>query len=305
MFVVRYDENGQNKLAKHTDLSHISFNILLNDEFEGGGTRFYNGVEAAATVVNSIESKDVNEESEDYTNSSVHRTKLWEDARPQPGQVLINNAMVHHEGLPTTKGTRYILVGFMNVDTKNPFYISQKWDVSWFSTWLSFPWLTVTFKEGLERMILRSSREKAAKKKAQAKKEQAGRTPGGETSSDEANNGSAAPFSPAISSRGFDSPKLSKNYCINGLLTQLTIQFALLGDMNAPHGIVELIDDKEHSNEYIDALDDFYTIYSDRLARSNWFAGQWQQVHLNIDGTIASEWGERSKNFDKFYDPEF
>ena len=81
---------------------------------------------------------------------------------------------------------------------------------------------------------------KRRQKKAQAQKEQAGRTPGEETSSDEANYGSAAAFSTAISSWGFDSPKLSK-----------------------------------------------------------------KPVHLNIDGTIASEWGERSKNFDKFYDPEF
>ena len=78
-------------------------------------------------MVNSIESKDANEDEdesgEDYNSSRsslVHRSKLWEDARPRPGQVLINNAMVHHEGLPTTKGTRYILVGFMNIDTKNP-----------------------------------------------------------------------------------------------------------------------------------------------------------------------------------------
>ena len=41
MFVVRYDggEEGQDRLRKHTDSSHLSFNVLLNDEFEGGGTR--------------------------------------------------------------------------------------------------------------------------------------------------------------------------------------------------------------------------------------------------------------------------
>ena len=40
MFVVRYDaENGQKSLRGHTDSSHVSFNILLNDEFSGGGTR--------------------------------------------------------------------------------------------------------------------------------------------------------------------------------------------------------------------------------------------------------------------------
>lgn len=76
MFVVRYDGDGQQALRKHTDSSHVSFNILLNDEFEGGGTRFHHRLD----------------EDEIY------------DAKPEPGDVLINNAMVNHEGLPTTKG---------------------------------------------------------------------------------------------------------------------------------------------------------------------------------------------------------
>jgi len=41
IFVVRYDATkGQPNLRKHTDSSHLSFNVLLNDEFEGGGTRY-------------------------------------------------------------------------------------------------------------------------------------------------------------------------------------------------------------------------------------------------------------------------
>lgn len=44
IFVVRYDgkdkdSEGQDRLRKHTDSSHFSFNVLLNTEFEGGGTR--------------------------------------------------------------------------------------------------------------------------------------------------------------------------------------------------------------------------------------------------------------------------
>ncbi len=75
MFVVRYDGEGQSALRSHTDSSHVSFNILLNDEFVGGGTRFY-----------------------DRLNDDHY------DARPEPGDVLINNAMVRHEGLATTAG---------------------------------------------------------------------------------------------------------------------------------------------------------------------------------------------------------
>ena len=75
LFVVRYDGEGQQALNQHTDASHVSFNILLNEDFEGGGTRFYNRL--------------------------AHTSY---DAKPKPGDVLINNAMVMHEGLATTKG---------------------------------------------------------------------------------------------------------------------------------------------------------------------------------------------------------
>jgi hypothetical protein len=79
MFVVRYDADfGQNSLARHTDSSHISFNVLLNDEFEGGGTRYHDLVRGT-----------------------------YYDAKPKPGDVLINNAMVSHEGLATTKGKMF------------------------------------------------------------------------------------------------------------------------------------------------------------------------------------------------------
>lgn len=41
IFIVRYDATkGQQQLRRHTDSSHLSFNVLLNDEFEGGGTRY-------------------------------------------------------------------------------------------------------------------------------------------------------------------------------------------------------------------------------------------------------------------------
>jgi len=41
IFIVRYDATkGQQQLRRHTDSSHLSFNVLLNDGFEGGGTRY-------------------------------------------------------------------------------------------------------------------------------------------------------------------------------------------------------------------------------------------------------------------------
>ena len=84
IFVVRYDaDNGQANLRKHTDASHLSFNVLLNDEFEGGGTRFHSRVDGT-----------------------------YYDVKPDVGEGIISHAEIQHEGLATTKGTRYILVGF-------------------------------------------------------------------------------------------------------------------------------------------------------------------------------------------------
>lgn len=123
MFIVRYDHDGQNRLAEHTDSSHISFNILLNDEFEGGGTRFLNRFTGESAI-----------------------------ARPSKGGVLLNNAVVMHEGLQTTKGTRYIFVGFMSIDPRDPW--TGKWkDCSWFVTYLSFPWLTATLKQQFQSSV--------------------------------------------------------------------------------------------------------------------------------------------------------
>ena len=89
MFVVRYDGHdlgdgvGQQSLSSHTDSSHVSFNVLLNDAFVGGGTRFYDRL---------------------LGEKSMADDRWYYDARPNVGDVLINNGMVNHEGLATTKG---------------------------------------------------------------------------------------------------------------------------------------------------------------------------------------------------------
>jgi hypothetical protein len=230
MFVVRYDGEGQQALDMHTDDCHISFNILLNDDFEGGGTRYYN----------------LNDNS-------------YQDANAKPGQVLINNAMVLHEGLPTTKGTRYILVGFMNVDVKDP-WSGVKKHVSWFSTYLSIPWLTVMLKKTLSR----KSSSQARRSTRDARNHQ--------TSS-------------------------SKDALIHSLVSETFWSFYSIGNYLA-HYIVTLVRDEE-TDAYIDALDSFHKVQSDESQGSvRWFSGQ--QIHLNWDGTIHSEWQARIDNQEKF-----
>ena len=84
LFVVKYKDNEQNYLDMHHDGSFLSFNILLSDnaDFEGGGTYFDDGLTAYL----------------------------------EQGDILIHSSRIKHAGLPITKGTRYLLVGFLNID---------------------------------------------------------------------------------------------------------------------------------------------------------------------------------------------
>jgi hypothetical protein len=84
VFVVKYKFNEQNHLELHKDGSFLSFNILLSnpDDFEGGGTYFDDGL----------------------------------IMRPEQGDLIIHSSKMKHSGLPITKGTRYLLVGFINLD---------------------------------------------------------------------------------------------------------------------------------------------------------------------------------------------
>lgn len=233
MFVVRYDGEGQQSLGMHTDSCHISFNVLLNDDFEGGGTRFHN------------------------LKDDSHQ-----DANPKPGNVLINNAMVLHEGLPTTKGTRYILVGFLYVDVKDP-WSGVKKHVSWFSTYLSIPWLTVVLKEALE---IKSQPQAAAASRSNR---------------DERNH------------------QGSKDALILSLINEAFWSFYAMGNSLA-HDIVSLVRE-EDADAYIDTLDSSHkNVHGDESHRGvRWFSGQ--QIHLNWDGSIYSEWQARMDNQEKFH----
>jgi len=83
IFIVKYNEKQQNFLEMHSDGSFLSFNILLNNEneFKGGGTMFEDGL-----VMNS-----------------------------KQGDLIIHSSLVKHSGLQVYKGTRYIMVGFINL----------------------------------------------------------------------------------------------------------------------------------------------------------------------------------------------
>lgn len=87
LFIVRYAHDAQRGLRMHTDGCLISFNILLNpqSEFEGGGTLF-EGIDAPVEI--------------------------------SQGDCVVHDAHIKHGGMDITRGTRLILVGFVDtVDT--------------------------------------------------------------------------------------------------------------------------------------------------------------------------------------------
>ena len=84
--MVKYKWDEQSKLEPHHDSSSYTANIALNKrgvDYEGGGYRFIR--------------QNFNFYQENVGHCCIH-----------PGKVTH-----YHEGLPTTKGVRYILVSFI------------------------------------------------------------------------------------------------------------------------------------------------------------------------------------------------
>ena len=82
-FVVKYEEDKFYKLGPHHDSSSYTVNISLNSEYEGGGVNFIK------------------------KNKSIKNKKGY--ALIHPGRITH-----YHEGLPVTKGKKYVCVSFVN-----------------------------------------------------------------------------------------------------------------------------------------------------------------------------------------------
>lgn len=82
-FIVKYDDDKYYKLEPHHDSSSYTLNIALNDDYEGGGVNFISKKKS----VNHIKG-----------HGLIH-----------PGKITH-----YHEGLPVTKGTKYIFVSFID-----------------------------------------------------------------------------------------------------------------------------------------------------------------------------------------------
>lgn len=95
LFIVKYECSGQNFLEKHFDANVFSFVILLNEhtEFDGGGTGIYSP----------------------WGYQECHLSK---------GDIMLQPGFLYHQGIPITRGIRYILVGFL--DIKNYTFVRNK-----------------------------------------------------------------------------------------------------------------------------------------------------------------------------------
>tara|TARA_B100002019_G_scaffold284826_1_gene293031 strand:- start:93 stop:803 length:711 start_codon:yes stop_codon:yes gene_type:complete len=80
LFLVKYDEKGQKSLDFHIDETEFSFIITLNNDFKGGGTLFKN------------------------SNKLI---------KPNKGDCLVFSGRNKHKGNAISRGTRYILAGFI------------------------------------------------------------------------------------------------------------------------------------------------------------------------------------------------
>mmetsp|Transcript_17823 Transcript_17823/g.41825 ORF Transcript_17823/g.41825 Transcript_17823/m.41825 type:complete len:351 (+) Transcript_17823:97-1149(+) len=88
LFFVQYSVQGQAGLALHRDGSIMSFNILLNSaqDFEGGGT---------------------------YVEADECAYQIMQ------GDCFVHSGKLRHGGQPVTRGERYIIVGFVDLDEES------------------------------------------------------------------------------------------------------------------------------------------------------------------------------------------
>lgn len=133
LFIVRYDAGKRTHLANHTDDADISFNVLLTDDFEGGGTRFW------------------------------HRATSRPFAHVEPttaGMGLMHGAQIHHEGYHVSKGTRIILVGFTSVDRFDP-WTGQSTGLSLMASWFNMAWFHIRCRAGYFLSVRRTAKGSA------------------------------------------------------------------------------------------------------------------------------------------------
>ena len=144
VFVVKYTPEGQPGLHRHRDGSFASFNLMLSDpeDYEGGGTRMWDAANVdrhkaeywaaeAEARTRTTQEDAVSDDDADASSVASFPAGGWHAYDPKPsvldpahatvyrlnkGQMLTAGGFNVHEGLPVTRGTRYIVAGFVGLN---------------------------------------------------------------------------------------------------------------------------------------------------------------------------------------------
>ena len=242
MFLVRYDGDRQASLNRHTDNGCITFQTLLSHGFEGGGTRYWNRA--------ALDEND---------NPGAPFSHVF----PKAGMVTTFPGVIEHEGVQTTKGRRYLLIGFLAVDKIDP-WTHRPTGLPWFASWGSLNWASNKFKEGV-KSVWRDT----------------------EVDSEPLDEGSFIHSDQAIQIFQY-----AHKFLVGLCDVLFPHRFAVLINETSADDFLGDLDEAYKRKQQSSALSE------SNYKRSSWFAGQ--QISVNIDGSFRRNWKTRQDAGDKF-----
>lgn len=132
-FIVKYNAdapNAQKSLAMHTDSSELTFHIALSTP-KTNPLSLQTDPLLPQTITSPEEPTQINdqEQIDAYVGGG---TTFYQDPQRQPlivpkGSLVMHPSKLHHEGSMITQGKRYIIVGFINVQTSSSSSFFQKY----------------------------------------------------------------------------------------------------------------------------------------------------------------------------------
>ncbi|KAL3934911.1 MAG: hypothetical protein SGBAC_009470 [Bacillariaceae sp.] len=256
IFVIRYDGDRQASLNPHTDDGDVTFSALLSDGFTGGGTNYYNRHDQY-----------YHEEGNSPYQPQPH--EVFAHVLPEIGQMTLFRSSITHEGVQVTKGRRYLLIGFLNIDNVDP-WTSKPTGLSWLASWFSLNWAAVRFKAGYSSAVMTN-----AKLQDQKNEEDDWMT------AEETKHGDW----------------MSESTYIRGLFIQFQLHLTLLADFTSTHFFQSIIPANQ-TKPFLETMDEAYALRKASNKSPSWFSGQ--QVDLSIGGSFYSEWSTRARNSKKF-----
>ena len=112
-FIVRYLPERQPSLDMHRDGHHVSFNLALSTpsiDFSGGGTGFKRLQEAEEGIIPPPKGHRI------IHPPIIHNPKGHRIIHTPKGHALVHGGAVEHSGEAITAGSRYLVVGFLQVE---------------------------------------------------------------------------------------------------------------------------------------------------------------------------------------------